>query len=168
MKSKTLLLIFVLSGLVYFSYGQSKPAHPAHFHEYLGKNASWIDREVRARYDLKLDKEKISKDSLRLVVYNALSDIEVTFYLVEDACEYISFDDYSLDSNRVKSFFTQWCSDVTDHYKFIAEDDDMYPMFMDPVHDVVFFIPEDQHLESGLRYFLFSGFIRDTQLFSSR
>lgn len=148
----------------YITIAQSKPAHPAQFHSYLGKNASWIDREVRASYDLKIEKEKISKDSARLIIYNALSDIRITFYMVDDICDYISFDDYSLERNGVNTFFSQWCSDVTDHYKFIAEEEDMFPMFMDPENDVVFFIPEDQTLETGLRYFLFSGFIRDAQL----
>ncbi len=167
MKSRILIFSVLLASITILANGQSRPAHPSQFYEYLGKNAKWIDREVRANYDLKLDKEKISKDSLRLTVYNSLSDIKVTFYLVEDLCEYISFDDYSLESNRVRSFFTQWCSDVTDHFRFISEDEERFPMFMDMNKDIVFYIPEDQSLETGLRYFLFSGFIRDDQMLTS-
>lgn len=167
MKSKFIIFSILLSCLVGASFSQSKPAHPAQFYSYLGKNTKWIDREVRANYDLQVQKEKISKDSLRLTVYNSLSDIKVTFYLVEDICDYISFDDYALESNRVKSYFTQWCSDVTEHFRFISEDEERYPMFMDMEHDIVFFIPEEQSLETGLRYFLFSGFIRDDQMVTS-
>ncbi len=167
MKSKNTLLTLFFTCMTLVAVSQSKPAHPSHFYNYLGKTASWIDREVRASYDLKIEKNKISKDSVRLSVYNSLSDIKVTFYLVDDACDYISFDDYSLDSNRVRSYFTQWCSDVTDHFKFISEEYERYPMFMDMSSDVVFYIPEDQNLETGLRYFLFSGFIRNDQLLTS-
>ena len=167
MKTKGFIFSLLLICFAFVAMSQSKPAHPAHFYDYLGQNASWIDRQVRANYDLKLEKEKISKDSLRLTVYNSLSDIKITFYLVEDVCDYISFDDYSLQSNRVNSFFTQWCADVTDHFRFISEEEERFPMFMDMAKDVVFFIPEDQHLESGLRYFLFSGFIRDDQMITS-
>ena len=167
MKHKVFIFSILLTCLTLVAGAQSKPSHPSHFYDYLGKNAKWIDREVRANYDLSLEKTKISKDSLRLSVYNSLSDMKVTFYLVEDVCDYISFDDYSLESNRVRSFFTQWCSDVTDHFKFISEEEERFPMFMDIEKDIVFFIPEEQKLDVGLRYFLFSGFIRDDMMLTS-
>lgn len=168
MRRYSIVLSVIFSFIVLGASGQSRPAHPVHFYDFLGKNASWVDRNIRADYGVKLDKEKISKDSVIYSMYNDVSDVKVSFYLVDDRCDYIAFDDYHLNNNNINTYFTQWCTDVTDHYTFVADKQEKYPMFTDTSFNVVFFIPDEQTLDNGLRYFLFSGFIHGEQLLTKR
>lgn len=158
------VLVFALG--VSQSYAQKKAAHPSDFYESIGKSAKWTDRYVRATFGVKPKKEVIGQDSLMLSFYNPASDLEVALYFVDEKCEYIGFNDFSLEVDGINTFFTQWCIDVTEHYRLVSEKEEKYPMFEDTSYNVVFFIPEEQPLDRGMQYFMFSGFIRNEMALS--
>jgi len=156
-----LSLVLVLFALM--TQAQNKPIHPVDLYDCIGKNAKWVDRFIRAEYGLKAEQEKVGQDTVQLRFYNSLSDVEVSLFLVDEVCEYVGFNDYNLEENGINTYFTRWCSDVTDHYRFISGSDERYPMFEDTDTSMVFYIPDDQTSENGLQYFMFAGFIRGEQ-----
>ena len=151
-----LLLLLLASAAI----AQKKPVHPADLYACMGENSKWVDRYVRAEYGIKPERETMGGDTIRLSFYNALSDVEVSMFLVDDVCEFIGFNDYSLNENNINTYFTRWCTDVTDHMRFISEKSERYPMFEDASYNMVFYIPEAQSDNTGLKYYMFSGFIR--------
>ncbi len=156
-----LILAFLFVALA--AQAQNKPVHPVDLYDCIGKNAKRVDRFIRSEYGIKAEREKIGQDTVRLSFYNSLSDVEVSLFLVDEVCEYVGFNDFNLEENGINTYFTRWCSDVTDHYRFISGSDERYPMFEDTDTSMVFYIPDDQPAVNGLQYFMFAGFIRGEQ-----
>jgi hypothetical protein len=166
MRLFTSFFVLFLTLVSISAFSQNKPVHPVDLYDCIGKNTKWVDRYVRAQYGIKPERKKSGKDTVELHFYSSTSDVEVSLYLVGDVCEYVGFTDYNLDQNGVNTYFTRWCSDVTDHDKFITGKDEKYPMFEDESSSMVFYIPEDQSTDTGLQYFMFAGFVRGEQVLS--
>jgi hypothetical protein len=157
--------VFFVSMIAGGAFAQSS-AHPTNFYPVMGKTIKWADRFIRQEFDQKPDKRGVGQDTVMLTYYNPESDLQVALYFVDDVCEYVGFNDYSLDANGVNTFFTQWCIDVTEHYRLVSEKDEKYPMFEDTSFNIVFYIPEQQPLDRGMQYFMFSGFVRNEMALS--
>jgi len=164
MRRFTSLLLLILLVAASNLQAQKKPVHPVDLYSCIGKNAKWVDRFIRSEYGIKPDREKTGQDTVQLTFYNSLSDVEVSVYLVNEVCAYVGFNDYTLDENGINTYFTRWCSDVTDHDKFISSSDERYPMFEDTETSIVFYIPDRQTHQQGTQFFMFAGFIRGERL----
>ncbi|MCA6078807.1 hypothetical protein [Fulvivirga sedimenti] len=164
MRQFLLFSLFALVSLSFSANAQQKPVHPVNFYDCMGKNLKWADRYIRSEFGVKAEKEIAGKDTVRLNFYNTVNDVKVSLFFVDEVCEYIGFSDYNLDDNSLNTFFTRWCTDVTEHYRFISDKDERYPMFEDTSFNMVFYIPENQPEKGGLQYFMFSGFIRGERI----
>ncbi len=168
MRRLSLFFVLILLLGATQSFSQGKTAHPAQFYDAIGKSIKWSDRYVRSEFGEKPKKEVIGRDSVMLTYYNPASDLEVSMYFIEDKCEFIGFSDYSLNLTGINTFFTAWCIDVTEHYRLVSEEEEKYPMFEDTSFNIVFYIPEEQPLDRGVQYFMFSGFFRNEMARSFR
>ena len=163
---RRLVIFSMLMFLALAGYTQQKPVHPVDLYECIGKNSKWVDRYVRSQYGTKPEKEKAGQDTVRLSFYNTASDVRVAAFIVNDVCEYIGFSDYSLNENNLNTYFSRWCSDVTDYYTLVSGTEERYPMYEDTSLNMVFFIPEKQPENNGMQYYMFSGFIRGERILS--
>ena len=165
MRRSVFFSVFLVSLFAGQAFAQTG-AHPAKFYPVIGKTIKWADRYIRQEFDQKPSKKTVGQDTLMLTYYNPGSDRQVALDFVDDKCEYVGFNDYSLEENEINTFFTRWCIDVTEHYRLVADKDEKYPMFEDTSFNIVFYIPEEQPLDRGMQYFMFSGFVRNEMALS--